>query len=465
MNDREHKTVRDVNGGCYPLGRQLGRGGQGAVYACQSNPRVAVKISNLFGGHQQAESLRQQLAVVKRFDLTGLPIARPIAMLAKPHVGYVMELITGMDSIATLFRPPLSAPSIRDWYVATGGLRRRLLVLQRLATILSQVHGKGLVYGDPSPGNVLVSQSNDGTAIFLIDSDNLRTSSRPDDAFLYTPGYGAPELIAQRSGINSLTDVHAFAVIAFQVLALCHPLIGDEVDDGDPSLEESALCGDLPWIDHPDSTQNRSSRGISRDLVLSPILSRLFERTFNEGLNDPTRRPGLVEWTDALMTAPAVTLTCSHCGWSYYYSLKRCPMCDTPRPRCLVARIGIWDPEISASGGWCTGPNKQPLIVGASVGTSEDPLTVTPDQLGESDSRTDGALLAGCEGNRIMLSSTIPGMTLSAASTLGKTIRSLTDTAQSYRLSDPLASLYIHTGDMKTAHRVVRLSFMAEASS
>ena len=47
-------------------------------------------------------------------------------------------------------------------------------------------------------------------------------------------------LVLGKSGVNTLTDAHAFAVIAFQTLCLIHPLMGDLVLDGEPELEEKA---------------------------------------------------------------------------------------------------------------------------------------------------------------------------------------------------------------------------------
>ena len=64
------------------------------------------------------------------------------------------------------------------------------------------------------------------------------------------------------TGVNSLTDAHAFSVLAFQTLSLAHPLIGDAVNEGPPEREEEALAGRLPWIDHPTDGSNRASSGI-----------------------------------------------------------------------------------------------------------------------------------------------------------------------------------------------------------
>ena len=68
---------------------------------------------------------------------------------------------------------------------------------------------------------------------------------------------------------DSLTDAFSFAVLAFQILVLAHPLIGDAVYRDPGRLEPLAFRGDLPWIDHPTNDGNRSSQGLDRGLVLT----------------------------------------------------------------------------------------------------------------------------------------------------------------------------------------------------
>lgn len=464
MPDEIRHFVADANGGRYELHRPIGRGGQGAVYSCRGNPRIAIKLNHA-AGEGQSEVLRQRLALVKRMDLEGLPISRPIAMLARPHVGYVMELISEMEPISRLLNPPSGAVSIKEWYRTTGGMRRRLRLLYRLARVLSSVHGRGLVYGDPSPGNVLVSKELESDDVYLIDSDNLRYSSRPEKGILFTPGYGAPELVLGHSGMNTLTDSHAFAVMAFHSLTLCHPLLGDAVLDGEPAMEEAAFQGQLPWIDHPSDDRNRCRHGIPRSMVLSKMIALAFEQAFGAGLNSPTDRPGMTSWVEALQSASRATIVCPSCGWSFYFTGPTCPECGVPRPSHAIATVGIWDLSESGEGSLCTGPNRRPLIVGTSVGTATHPLSLTREQLGLTNAKPDVALLVRIEGARIALSSTAPDYVMTVATTPGKPIRELTEAFQSFRLTSPGSSLYVHCAGLDVRHRVVRISVNAGAES
>src|SRR5947199_138235 len=123
-----------MNGVRYTLGQQLGRGGQGAVYEVEGG-KLAVKV--IFNNSpSRRERLRNQLTRVKRLSLHDLEIARPLEMLREPHLGYVMELLTGMLALKTLAFVPRDEPSLARWYITGGGLRRRLRLLASAGDVL-----------------------------------------------------------------------------------------------------------------------------------------------------------------------------------------------------------------------------------------------------------------------------------------------------------------------------------------
>ena len=167
--------------------------------------------------------------------------------------------------------------------------------------------------------------------ICLIDCDNIRYQSAPQNGDVYTVGYGAPEVVVGRSGVNSLSEAFAFAVLAFQMLAATHPLIGDFVHDGEPEHELAAFEGKLPWIEDPTNDMNRSRFGLDREIVLSPRLKKLFEETFGPGLNNPMLRPGIARWLDALHTAADATISV--------------PNARQPTFRTKSAALGVWRPD------------------------------------------------------------------------------------------------------------------------
>ena len=211
----------------------------------------------------------------------------------------------------------------------TGGLLRRLRILSRLARVLAELHGRGLAFGDLSPANVFTSRSLEFAEVWLIDSDNVSSQSRDGMQGIFTPDYGAPEILKGESGINTLTDSWSFAVLAYCFLTLVHPLKGDGVLDGEPELEESALRGELPWVDHATDRSNALSVGLPRDITLNAALRILFDQCFDAGLNTPGDRPSLSEWADAMDSATGHCALCQSCSSTFFYTSKHtCPFCD-----------------------------------------------------------------------------------------------------------------------------------------
>jgi eukaryotic-like serine/threonine-protein kinase len=456
---REVKSVVDMNGVRYELVEFLGRGGQGAVYRVKGG-RLAVKLVT---GRSQVhrERVRNQLTLVRRLPVGELSLAKPLEMLRSPRTGYVMELLTGMSPIKRLCTPPEGKTPSIEWYLSTGGLHRRLLVLGRTAHVLAQLHGKGLAYSDPSPSNIFISDDPSFAEVCFIDTDNLCYESAPGPTGgVYTPGYGAPELVQGRSGVTTLTDVHAFAVIAFQSLTLGHPFIGDLVNDGEPELEEQAFAGLLPWIDDADES-NRASFGLPREWVLSPLLKKAFERTFGAGRLTPSARPGAGEWAEILLRAADSTICCPDCKGTFYFDRPQCTWCDAARPTYAIAVIHIWDPGHGASGGILTKPgSNQPGTVGHGAVTSATAFNVTRrlafDQMGPgADEPVVEALLTkDCITIRSLDGE---GYSLDSASDGGQTI--VSDQPQTIALGAGLAPWRLHFGDKARLHRVLSFQY------
>jgi serine/threonine protein kinase len=208
-----------------------------------------------------------------------------------------------------------------------------------------------MAFGDLSPANVFISKDPQYSELWLIDSDNICVNQRfsfditevlaGKAGRLYTPFYGAPEIVRGDAMISSLTDGWSFAVIAYRLLTALHPFIGDMVEDGKPELEEAALAGKLPWVDHPDDHSNKSSHGLPRDAVLLNPLKDLFERCFNAGSDTPEQRPGMAVWAEQLENCCERLVDCPACSASYFYQRVdgrlACDFCDEPpKPNSII---------------------------------------------------------------------------------------------------------------------------------
>lgn len=346
---------------------KLGRGGQGIVYRT-TDPDIALKIcidnmGNPVTNLAEVEELQRKLRLLKRLPLEGdLNIALPSAML-NDYAGYIMPLLGDMVPFSHFFGTKeeinsITKKDIPDWllpeiplklageliiYARTGGLRRRLWAFYRAAAILARLHGRGLVYGDISPNNVFFSANPAHRAVWFIDADNLRFAGRGRSVF--TPKYGAPELVQGVGFGSSASDCYAFAVMVYYYLTMVHPFLGkavygsdedsggDWADDENEYTEEQAFAGALPWIDDEDDDSNSLEKGGLRGLLtISPRLHKLFQQTFGPGRTCVWHRPRIYHWPQALAEAADSTLLCSKCKMSWYVTMEECPYCKSKKP-------------------------------------------------------------------------------------------------------------------------------------
>jgi DNA-binding helix-hairpin-helix protein with protein kinase domain len=337
--------------------KPLGQGGQGVVLRTRS-PHIAVKLigampinaSNQVPDPIRQEALRRRIEDVRTLPLSSLNLAQPLSIL-RDHVGYTMRLLNGMVPMRSLIAEP-GEKTVGAFYQQTGGVGRRLNLLANTANLLARLHAVPLVYADISPNNVFISETTDASEVWLIDLDNLDYQS-PSAPSVYTPSFGAPEVVTGKSSVTTLSDCYSFAVLAFYVLAQVHPFIGDYVENGDwgdddgVDREQLAFQGDVPWIEDPDDNSNWSENGIPRHLVLSPPMRDLFQRTFGAGRKDRTKRPSMAEWADVLRRSVDRIVSCPDCGSTFDIARANCPFCElSPSPSFIHMQVNRWDPEL-----------------------------------------------------------------------------------------------------------------------
>ncbi|SNY58504.1 Serine/threonine protein kinase [Arsukibacterium tuosuense] len=340
QNKRSNREVLDTHGSSYELGAEMNRGGQGIVYYTQL-PRVLVK--GFTDKNETKRSLwRKHIAWLIQQNLHELKIARPLALLAEPRAGYVMELMDGLVPVQSLFDEYIDASSPEQKYLEQGGVQRRVDILCQLARTLNQLHSRGLLYGDISPTNVFISEDPQYSETWLIDCDNISLEAHCG-LTLHTADYGAPEVVRNEALLSSLTDCWSFAVLAYQLLTHCHPFKGDMVNDGEPELEDAALRGEISWINDLTDNDNVSSYNQLNHLFENSELMALFHRCFEAGRHDPSERPLMSEWLEVLTEVKERLITCLHCNYqtlipkeTLFDDIPDCWMCDTAADHGLV---------------------------------------------------------------------------------------------------------------------------------
>lgn len=378
---RSPLPLADEYGNLHYLDIELAKGGQGVVFRTMDADLAIKQPLDASGQPDKNADLRGRFQSIRLLPMPHrIPVSLPLAIL-RDEPGYVMRLLNGMHpfSIFDMDGRTKKAleerePGLPDWltaipdkdmafrlchYADTGSTRRRLLALSKCASILARLHNVGLVYGDISQNNAFVG-SGASREVWLIDADNLRFELPSGGASVYTPGYGAPEVVQGHDQSRPRTDCWSFAVMAFKVLALCHPFIGKKVldpDDDDAGwdaepvadnaladLDEQAYAGYFAFIDDNEDASNRGVGGLPRSLATTPGLRVLFQETFGAGRETPHRRPAMAFWALELTRAFDVSVDCPECRMSFFADdYSECPYCSAPRRAFIRAITPRWE--------------------------------------------------------------------------------------------------------------------------
>ncbi len=319
------KTVIGENSGAqYKLLKEIGRGAQGRVFSIERE-KYAVKILGKKSS-KNSQLLKKKISYIRTRNIKDLPISMPLEQISGDYLGYIMEMASDMIPLEELMQPT----NDENWWIKSGGLRKRLKILMKLSGVLAELHSRGLVYGDLSPKNIFVSKNPDYAEVYLIDVDNISHQSKIGNA-VYTPGYGAPEIIRGVSGADTYTDAFSFSVIAYQLLTLNHPFIGDYVNNGDPELEEEAYVGNLPWINNTLDKMNASSVGFSYTTTVPLPMRTEFKNTFEDNLHDKLNRTSILKWKEILSKSYDLLVHCENCNDYFNYNRFKglsCPFCS-----------------------------------------------------------------------------------------------------------------------------------------
>lgn len=376
----------DEYGNQHELADELARGGQGVVFRTKDADLAIKQPLNSQGEPDTNSNLRHRFQNIRLLPLPPrIPLSLPLAIL-RDRPGYVMRLLNDMTPFSVFDLDGKTKKALEEqqitlpgWlagvpdndmalrlfhYACTGSTRRRLFALAECAAILARLHCSGMVYGDISSNNAFIgTQSND---VWLIDADNLRLEMASGGISVYTPAYGAPEVVRGTDTSRPRSDCWAFAVMAFKTLALCHPFIGKtvlqpeedengwdsepEADDQTADLDEQAYAGYLPFIDDAEDDSNAGVGGLPRELVATPGLRRLFQETFGAGRLQPHRRPTMAFWALELKKAFDRSLHCDACTMSYLADEHtHCPYCSAPRAQFARAQTSRGEIVIPAS--------------------------------------------------------------------------------------------------------------------
>lgn len=279
-----------VDGRALRLGRLIGKGGEGEVYALADDPARAVKV---YGSPDASREAKVRAMVAQRLaegsDLVVFPEAAATTRDGR-FAGFVMRLVKGHTSLHELY-----SPGSRKIHFPRADYRFTVRAAANIARSVAKVHDLGAVIGDINHSGILIS---DQAVAALIDADSFQFG--PDHLCrVGVPEYTPPELQGRSlSGVVRTADHDAFglAVVLFQLLFMGrHPFVG-RYTGGDMPIERAIQ-------------ERRFAYSTVRDVGMSPPpgtarltdfpapIRAAFEAAFSA---TPSPRPTAAQWTVVL---------------------------------------------------------------------------------------------------------------------------------------------------------------------
>lgn len=197
--------------GRYTLGRELGRGGMGAVYLAHDEVlgrEVAIKRIGMVPGADGPDLARAERE------------GRLAAALNHPHVVSVFDLVADGDH-QWLVMEYVEGESLADRIRRDGGLEHAeaARIMWQVADGLASAHRAGITHRDVKPSNILITA--DGQAKltdFGIARSQADVSLTQTGLVTGSPAYLAPE-VASGTGAGAASDVWSLGATLFHVLA------------------------------------------------------------------------------------------------------------------------------------------------------------------------------------------------------------------------------------------------------
>jgi serine/threonine-protein kinase len=211
-------------GSVYTIERELGGGGMSRVFLAEETAlgrRVVVKVL----APELAEGVSAE-RFAREIRLT--------ATLQEPHIVPVLSTGITADGLPFYTMPYVAGDSLRARLGhGTVPLAEAVGILRDVARALAYAHARGVVHRDIKPENVLLSA---GTAVVTdfgiakaitlsTAADGARATLTGLGVSVGTPAYMSPEQ-ATGGAVEHATDIYAWGVLAYELLAGRHPFAG-----------------------------------------------------------------------------------------------------------------------------------------------------------------------------------------------------------------------------------------------
>jgi len=314
------------------LGKLVGKGGEGEVFALNGNTGLAVKLYKEKLRAKREDKVRAMVGegLAAKTDLVAYP-GEIVSDRRGNFLGFLMRLVSGFRPVHELY-----SPKSRQRHFPKADYRFVIRAALNVARAVGKVHQTGCVIGDLNHSGVLVSQD---AKVALIDADSFqfRLAGKTYPCVVGVPDFTPPELHGVRLGSVERAIAHdnfGLAVAIFHLLFMGrHPYAG-RYRGPDISIGEAIAQNQFAFsLTRRSATQTTPPPGApSLDLFPTPV-SDAFEQAF--GLN-PSARPSASDWIGALTKLEGSLSQCSKVKTHFYPSnSKGCVWCD------LVGKSGF----------------------------------------------------------------------------------------------------------------------------
>lgn len=310
------------------LSKEIGKGGEGAVYTFQNNSSLVAKIyfstPNTEKHHKISEMIR--MGNERLLKLAAWPI-NTIHTSDKKLIGFTMPMLVDHKPIFELYSPKIRLREFpkADW-------RFLIHAATNTAKAFSVIHDSGHVIGDVNHGNLFVAS--DATVQF-IDTDSFQIHS--DNKYWFcevgVSTHQPPEMqLTSYKGIVRTPnhDNFGLAIIIFQLLCLArHPFSGKYSGSGDMPIEKAIIEHRYAYSSNQTLTRMSPPPASLSMNALTPTIRNYFEKAFSKEGEKFGARPTSKDWIFALTELSSKLKNCPTNQSHYYFTeLKKCPWCE-----------------------------------------------------------------------------------------------------------------------------------------
>jgi DNA-binding helix-hairpin-helix protein with protein kinase domain len=338
MSIKQGLRLVSSDGSVISLGRELGRGGEGAVFEVEDCPSVVAKLYTQAIGPDKAEKLKvmASLSDAELMKVAAWPLAT-VGLQQNDVRGFLMPKLTDYRPLFDLYNPVS-----RRQKFPRADYHYLLHCARNLAAAFHIVHARGCTVGDVNQGNAWVHQSKGMVSLIDCDSFQLQHNGRLWLCEVGVPHFTPPELQDLqnfRDRPRTLEHDHfGLAVLLFHLLFFGrHPYSGVYQGKKDVPLEQAIRNHWFAYSRQVHTQVVRPPPGAVPLALLGPEIAGAFEAAFAGTL----QRPKAEDWYRLLGGLESALARCADDSSHVYPNhMPECPWCEVEERTGVVLFLG-----------------------------------------------------------------------------------------------------------------------------